>query len=336
MIGRVFILTILCTSVLSLPVTSGQLENEDVKVMKCIVEALADVLSRPHPMPVSQDCLLTLKTDDRLVAILRHHNFLKELQEIAFQGGQKRAQEDAPGQETKTQIADDIPDRSMLEALGGPGEQSVLSQKKRLGSEEDGERSEEAKEVLEKRDGPEEDNAKTLLSMEDWSDTEKRDEEKRGHKEKKGSEHNEKRDSSMNKSQEEEKDKKSTLHSQKEVDIKADEVKRGRLKLWSKRAKTSQMEKKAAEKETHEEEEVPHHSKEVLGEEEVAEKKRSPEEKELQMIARTTPEEKRGSEEEGSGNRKEADIESLATIESELESVAQKLHNLSEADRKRG
>lgn len=32
------------------------------QVMKCIVEALADVLSRPHPMPVSQECLATLKT----------------------------------------------------------------------------------------------------------------------------------------------------------------------------------------------------------------------------------------------------------------------------------
>uniref|UniRef100_A0A3B5A1A7 Chromogranin-A n=1 Tax=Stegastes partitus TaxID=144197 RepID=A0A3B5A1A7_9TELE len=55
-------------------------------VMKCIVEALADVLSRQQHVPVSQDCLETLKTDDRLVTILRHHSFLKELQEIAVQG----------------------------------------------------------------------------------------------------------------------------------------------------------------------------------------------------------------------------------------------------------
>lgn len=290
-------------------------------------------------MPVSQDCLLTLKTDDRLFAILRHHNFLKELQEIAFQGGQTRAQEDAPAQETKTQIGDDIPDRSMLEALGGPGEQSILSQRKRMGSE--GEGLEEAKEVHEKQGGAEEDQAKSHVSVEDWSEIEKRDKdeekkEKREHKDKKGSEHNEKRDSTINKSKEEEREKKSALHSQKQDDKKSDEVKRGRLKLWSKRAKTSQ---KTAEKETHEEEEVPHHSKEVMGEEEERKSsvvQRSPEEKELQMIARTTPEEKSGSEEEGSGNRKETDIESLDTIESELESVAQKLHDLSEADRKRG
>lgn len=33
-----------------------------LQVMKCIVEALADVLSRPRPLPVSQECLVTLKT----------------------------------------------------------------------------------------------------------------------------------------------------------------------------------------------------------------------------------------------------------------------------------
>ena len=33
-----------------------------LEVMKCIVEALADVLSMPHPVPVSQECLDTLRT----------------------------------------------------------------------------------------------------------------------------------------------------------------------------------------------------------------------------------------------------------------------------------
>lgn len=35
-----------------------------LQVMKCIVEALADVLSRPHPVPVSQECLTTLRTGE--------------------------------------------------------------------------------------------------------------------------------------------------------------------------------------------------------------------------------------------------------------------------------
>lgn len=33
-----------------------------LQVMQCIVEALADVLSRPRPLPVSQDCLVTLRS----------------------------------------------------------------------------------------------------------------------------------------------------------------------------------------------------------------------------------------------------------------------------------
>ncbi|XP_055005275.1 chromogranin-A [Boleophthalmus pectinirostris] len=210
MIGRVFVLfAILCTSVHSLPVTSGHLESEDVKVLKCIVEALADVLSRPRPLPVSQDCLLTLTNDDRLVAILRHQNFLKELQEIAL-GGQKTAHEDPPLQ----QRAEDSPDRSMLQSVGGPGERSILSQ------------------------------------------------ERRG----------------------------------------------------------------SVQKKSDDEAEIPHHSKEITNEEVNAER-RSPEEEELQLLARSA------TEEEGSGNKKESEIESLATIESELESVAQKLHELSRADR---
>ncbi|KAG8011203.1 Chromogranin-A [Nibea albiflora] len=147
MIGRgLFVLTILSNCALSLPLTPSQLENEDVKVMKCIVEALADVLSRPHPTPVSQECLVTLKTDDRLVSILRHHNFLKELQAIAVQGGQDRAQlqREAVTLDPMTQTprtAGDIADRSMLEALGGPGERSILSEKRGTGKG-DGEREE--------------------------------------------------------------------------------------------------------------------------------------------------------------------------------------------------
>ncbi|KAJ0061071.1 hypothetical protein NL108_005853 [Boleophthalmus pectinirostris] len=330
MIGRVFVLfAILCTSVHSLPVTSGHLESEDVKVLKCIVEALADVLSRPRPLPVSQDCLLTLTNDDRLVAILRHQNFLKELQEIAL-GGQKTAHEDPPLQ----QRAEDSPDRSMLQSVGGPGERSILSQERRGSVEERGEerRGEEVQVV------PEE---------------ERREEsQKRGTKEKKVSEHGEKRDSTKTKSISEngERDEKrggdkrggeerevSSLHSLKseEKDKKRGEKREGEdkrggdergekrsgLKLWSKRAKSTQVQKKSDD-----EAEIPHHSKEITNEEVNAER-RSPEEEELQLLARSA------TEEEGSGNKKESEIESLATIESELESVAQKLHELSRADR---
>ncbi|XP_041814941.1 chromogranin-A [Chelmon rostratus] len=379
MIGRgLFVLTLLSNCALSLPLTPSQLENEDVKVMRCIVEVLADVLSRAHPMPVTQECLGTLKTDDRLVSILRHHNFLKELQEIAVQGGLERAelQRDAGTADPTTpppQTAGDVPDRSMLEALGGPGERSILSQKRRtgngdgeeekdesLGGEESQQDGDIAEEVEVKRESDERPGSHVSESVDEWRDAEKREEEeeeeKRANseedsvenmtKEKKGAASGEKRAARRNKSKEkksdeedeEEKDKRSALfsHKQEEKQEDEEETKRGSresLKRWTKRGKALPLKRKAAGKEA--QQEVPHHSKEVSEEEEEGEEKkrdvqRSPEEKELQMIARRGPEERRGMEEEGSASRKseEPEIESLAAIESELENVAQKLHEL--------
>ncbi|XP_045916977.1 chromogranin-A [Micropterus dolomieu] len=389
MIGRgLFILAILSNCVLSLPLTQSQLENEDVQVMKCIVEALADVLSRPHPMPVSQECLATLRTDERLVSILRHHNFLKELQEIAIQGGQERAQlqRDAatPDPLTHTpQNPGDVADRSMLEALGGPGERSILSQKRTTGNGDgeeekdlgDGESQEDSgnvKEVQTKGENDESPGSHAAESVDEWSegkaekseeDEEEEYEEKRANsvenseesmtKDKKGAGSGEKKDAPRNKSKEkksneedaEEEDKRSALFShKKEVEQEEEkdegETKRGNkesLKRWTKRGKALSLTKKAVGKEAQQlnsQQEVPHHSKEFTEEEEEEKKKRgmqrSLEEKELQMIARRLPEEKRGSEEEGSASQKseEPEIESLAAIESELENVAQKLHEL--------
>ncbi|XP_031177816.1 chromogranin-A [Sander lucioperca] len=386
MIGRgLFVLTILCNCVLSLPVTPSQLENEDVKVMKCIVEALADVLSRPHPVPVSQECLVTLKTDDRLVSILRHHNFLKELREIAVQGGQGRAQlqrdTGAPEPTTQSpQTADDVADRSMLEALGGPGERSILSQKKRTGNGDgeedkdvnlrDGESKEDvAEEVQEKRGNDESPGSHISKSVDEWREgkAEKRGEEEEEYeekrvnseeenmiKDKKGDGSGEKRNAPRIKSKEKkfdkedegETNKRSAFLShrpkqeeqQEEEEEEEDEGEMKRessresLKRWTKRGKLMPVKKP---QQLNSQQKVQHHSKEVPEEEEKKKKKkrntqRSQEEKELQMIARRGPEERRVLEEEGSASRKseEPEIESLAAIESELENVAQKLHEM--------
>ncbi|NXK05126.1 CMGA protein, partial [Herpetotheres cachinnans] len=56
-------------------------------VMKCIVEVISDTLSKPNPLPISKECLETLRGDERIISILRHQNLLKELQEIAAEGG---------------------------------------------------------------------------------------------------------------------------------------------------------------------------------------------------------------------------------------------------------
>ncbi|KAF1497040.1 Chromogranin-A, partial [Eudyptula minor novaehollandiae] len=55
-------------------------------VMKCVVEVISDTLSKPNPLPISEECLETLRGDERIISILRHQNLLKELQEIAAQG----------------------------------------------------------------------------------------------------------------------------------------------------------------------------------------------------------------------------------------------------------
>ncbi|XP_037306052.2 chromogranin-A [Pungitius pungitius] len=394
MIARgLFVLSVLTSCVVSLPVTPSQLENEneDVEVMKCIVEALADVLSRPHPVPVSEECLVTMKTDDRLVSVLRRHNFLKLLQDIAVRGHQERAAA-TPEPTTRTpQAAEDDADQSMLEALGGPGERSILSQKEREGEKDDSvgggesrdatatgeeeEEEEEEEEVKEEEQHEEEEEerdespgSRGSASVEEGSEgkadkrgeeeeEEEDHEEKRAHlheehmmKDKKGARSGEERDAPRIKSQkkfveegeeeeeeEEEEDKRSAYFShgpkpegeQEEEEEVAGEMKRDSHTRWTKRGKSSPGGKQKAVGE-----EAPHHSKEEQEEEEKeGEKKghaqRSPEEKELRMIA-GGPEERRGAEEEGSAGRKpeEPGIESLAAIESELESVAQKLHEM--------
>ncbi|KAM4690017.1 chromogranin-A [Rhinophrynus dorsalis] len=77
--------------VITLPL-SNPASEDDTKVMKCILEVISDTLSKPSPVPISQDCLHTLRGDERIISILRHQNLLKELQELATQGIAERAQ----------------------------------------------------------------------------------------------------------------------------------------------------------------------------------------------------------------------------------------------------
>ncbi|KAM4529140.1 uncharacterized protein V3H82_027334 [Fundulus diaphanus] len=355
MIGRgLLLLAVLSNCVLSLPVTSSQLENEDVEVMKCIVEALADVLSRPKQVPVSEECLNTLKTNEKLLTILRHHNFLKELQRIAAQGDQERARlqkstdKATPTTQALHATADDA-DQSMLEALGGPGERSILSQRKRAGDggEEEDETGGESREESEaegehvKRDGDEswretehdENQRSPEENSEEGNETEGDLSDKRS-----DSSREDPKQKAVETEDEEKSDKGSELLPEKRG-AEVEEEKRDRkgakrgsresLNHLTQRAKALALKKKAGR------EGVPHHSKEEEEEEQQQQQQkrdpeRTPEERELQMIARRAPEERKMMEEEGSGTRKseEPEIESLAAIESELENVAQKLHEM--------
>ncbi|XP_034018118.1 chromogranin-A [Thalassophryne amazonica] len=365
MIGRVlFLLTILSNCALAAPVDSNQLENEDLKVTKCIVEALTDVLSRPHPLPISQECLVILKTDNRLVTILRRHNFLKELQDIAVQGDQERTElrDDAaaPDHVTQTpQTTSDASDRSMLEALGGLGERSVLSQKRRAGKgEEEKEERRGGGAAQEKREDEENpwrhesgaaaewredtnEKRKTKEHEEKRENSEGNSEEEQVMKDGKGVGFEEKRgpqgrrpDPKSAEEDEEEKDDKRSPFlphvkqaSEEEEEEVGSEEAGSQESTWTKRAKGPTAQKKAIGKEAQRKRS---HSKEVPEEEEEEKRKRgaqrSQEVKELQVMI---PEAKLGSEENGSGSQKDA--ETLAAIESELETVAHKLHILQQS-----
>ncbi|XP_063803639.1 chromogranin-A isoform X2 [Pseudophryne corroboree] len=87
----VLALALCAAQVFSLPVSSLGSED-DTKVMKCVVEVISGTLSKPNPVPVSQDCLETLRGDERIISILRHQNLLKELQDLAAQGAMERLQ----------------------------------------------------------------------------------------------------------------------------------------------------------------------------------------------------------------------------------------------------
>lgn len=114
-------------------------------------------------------------------------------------------------------------------------------------------------------------------------------------------------------------------HSKEELEEEEEKKREVGVKRWSRVSKLSHKRVEARPK-LDEHLEAAQHSKER--EDQEGELWRSPEEQELQLMAQTPPQDK--PDEEGSGSRKtgDAEIESLAAIESELESVAQKLHDL--------
>uniref|UniRef100_A0A673N698 Chromogranin-A n=1 Tax=Sinocyclocheilus rhinocerous TaxID=307959 RepID=A0A673N698_9TELE len=323
-------LVVLVNFVFSVPVSPGHMDDKDVKVMKCIVEVIADALSKPHLIPVSQDCLETLSADDRLVSILRHRNFLREMQDIA---------------------AED--DQSMLVALDKPEEDA----EKRGAGEESSRESEETEqeskkrnqiaeeEELEEHESPSNHISNSInpeQKRESQEEATKREEDKQEEKKHSSLEKEKENDPAHHKDGETATDdheanpdiKQSIMedseelkgaetertHSKEELEEEEEKKREVGVKRWSRVSKLSHKRVEASPKLDE------HWDKEREGQE--GELWRSPEEQELQLMAQTQPQDKR--DEEGSGSRKtgDAEIESLAAIESELESVAQKLHDL--------
>ncbi|KAJ8341372.1 hypothetical protein SKAU_G00336630 [Synaphobranchus kaupii] len=379
-----YIFTLLVSYGLSIPVPSDQVEKDDIKVMKCIVEVIADTLNKPRPIAVSQECQESLTGDERIVSILRHQNLLKELQEIAAEGVTERVHQQP--QKKNEEVSDQVTD-----ALGGPPDVEDTTGEQwewptaREGPAESGHAAEGGNEVEEEesreksgesREGQEEEEQE-----EDEEETAQVEEEEThsssGEEEGKGKEGNEteeedstqvnkdgeieptkgasaaESDEKRSKPEEEEEEaeeeemegepenKRRFEGAEKESD--EDEAKEERergpgFQRWSKRGEESPRETtEASEAGEHTGAQgrnpmgekqgspqllwyAPHHSKENSGEEE----RRSPAAQELHVMARGE------TEEEGSASHRGEDreIERLAAIETELESVAQRLHEL--------
>ncbi|XP_042194185.1 chromogranin-A [Callorhinchus milii] len=94
MIARgIFTFLLFTCTALSSPVPNVH-SKADAKVMKCIVEVISDILSKPSPLPISEECMEALRKDERIISVLRHQDLLKELQELATEGVSEKALEE--------------------------------------------------------------------------------------------------------------------------------------------------------------------------------------------------------------------------------------------------
>nr|XP_033809003.1 chromogranin-A isoform X2 [Geotrypetes seraphini] len=82
------------------------MNQDDAKVMKCIVEVISDTLSKPNPLPISAECLEILRGDERIKSILWHQNLLKELQELATEGARERERQEKKSQGFEDELSE--------------------------------------------------------------------------------------------------------------------------------------------------------------------------------------------------------------------------------------
>ncbi|KAF4071165.1 hypothetical protein AMELA_G00281850 [Ameiurus melas] len=285
---RCALLLLLLQCVSSLPVSHTRLEHEDVEVIKCVVEVLTDALSKPHSIPVSQQCLETLRSDDRLVTVLRHQNFLQELQDIAGEGANERSKKGIEERPDHAQYLQDPADQSMLMAVLTPGETV-----KERGAEEEKEQESQVNGVITSHEEMNEGDEKAEEAVTKKTESSEEEEEADEAGAAGAPEH-----THVEEQEEEEQEEESVEKSKGGV---------GKQKhlSWS---------REPVRHKAYGQQEAPHHSKEAW---------KSPEEQELRMMAGRDPE-------EGSATKKteDAEMESLAVMENELESMARKLHEL--------
>ncbi|KAM6201528.1 chromogranin-A [Rhynchocyon petersi] len=119
----------------ALPVNSP-MSKGDTEVMKCIVEVISDTLSKPSPMPVSQECFETLRGDERIISILRHQNLLKELQDLALQGAKERAHQQKKHSNLEDELSEVLENQTDKAKQQGRSEALPMEEARKTGTEE--------------------------------------------------------------------------------------------------------------------------------------------------------------------------------------------------------
>ncbi|XP_010181034.1 PREDICTED: chromogranin-A [Mesitornis unicolor] len=145
---------LLAVPAISLPVTND-MNKGDTKVMKCIVEVISDTLSKPNPLPISEECLETLRGDERIISILRHQNLLKELQEIAAQGANERTQQQKKNsgfEDELSEVLETQNDRIKLRDAAGEQPAEPLAELAAQKTQQNEDSREEGKNSLEERE----------------------------------------------------------------------------------------------------------------------------------------------------------------------------------------
>ncbi|XP_048341577.1 chromogranin-A isoform X2 [Sphaerodactylus townsendi] len=111
---------LLAVQVNSLPVTSPT-AKDDPKVMKCIVEVISDTVSKPNPLPISQECLEILQggASERTEQQKKSSGFEDELSEALESQSNKNTERDlpegVPNDETTNLFAELQTERSQMD-----------------------------------------------------------------------------------------------------------------------------------------------------------------------------------------------------------------------------
>ncbi|XP_012512187.1 PREDICTED: chromogranin-A isoform X2 [Propithecus coquereli] len=141
---------LLCAGqVTALPVNSP-LNKGDTEVMKCIVEVISDTLSKPSPMPVSQECFETLAGSEHDAPHLQRENWrplpsqtdvpglgqMGLLPPVPIPGAKERAQQQKKHSSFEDELSEVLENQSTQAELKGRSEALAVDAARKPGAEE--------------------------------------------------------------------------------------------------------------------------------------------------------------------------------------------------------